>query len=158
MAIYLLYDGVAGAVTASGYEDQIALEGVEFSTTREVEQITGDMQNRARNLPQFEKVKCSKQCDNASYGLLNDAVRGNVGKTAEISIVEPGETPTEFVKYILKDCILCTFEHSSDGDQPSESFEISFSDLEVKFTPHNADGSEGSPSIVGYDLKTAEAR
>lgn len=158
MAIYLKYDGVKGAVTAKGYEGQIALEGVEFSVAREVEQITGDMQNRARNLPAFEKVKCSKQSDQASYGLLNDAVKGAKGKTAEISIVEPGDQPTEFIKYTLKDVIICGFDQSSDGDQPSENFEMSFSDIEVKFTPHGKDGSAGSPGIVGYDLATGTAR
>jgi len=158
MAIYLKLDGVTGAVTASGYEGWIALESVTFSVERTVEQITGDMENRARNLPQCELISCSKQCDQASYGILNEAVKGNAGKNAEIHVCEPGDAPTPYVEYKMKDVIICSFEQSSDGDQPSEDFKLSFSDVEVKFTPHDASGAAGSPGIVGYDLKTAKAR
>lgn len=155
MACYMDYDGVEGAVTAAGYEGQVALEGVEFSIERDVEQIVGDMQNRAKNLPVVEKVKCTKQGDQSSYALIQEAVMGK-GKNCTISIVEPGDTPTEFLRYELKDCIISSYSQSSDGDQPSEEFEISFSFLTYVYTAHDSGGNAATVGRISYDMQTGK--
>lgn len=158
MPIYMKMDGVTGGVTASGYEKQVALESLDFGCGRVVSMRVGDVANRSENLPEFSELNCSKRTDESSYGILNEAVAGKKGKTCEIAIVEPGDKPTEYVKYKLKDCIVSAYNMSSGGDQPMESFSLSFSDVEVKFTPTDKTGASGGPGIVGFDLATGKAR
>lgn len=152
MAVYMEYEGVPGAVTATGYEKWIALESVEVSSTRNIEQITGDVMNRARNLPQWEMVKIAKQADAASEGLITSAMQGK-GVTVKIDVVEPGDKPTPYVQYELTNTIIASFESSSDGDQPSESYELSFTKIKVWFVTHDAQGKQVKSGGITYDLE-----
>ncbi|MEM6483549.1 MAG: type VI secretion system tube protein Hcp [Pseudomonadota bacterium] len=158
MPIYMKMDGVSGPVTASGYEKQVALDGLSFGCNRIVDMTVGNAGNRSENLPQFSEVMCTKATDESSFGILKEAVSGRSAKTIEIAVVETGDKPTEFVKYTLKDCIISHYDMSSSGDQPVESFQISYTDVEVKFTPTDKSGSAGGPGIVGFDLATGKPR
>ncbi|MEM1141405.1 MAG: type VI secretion system tube protein Hcp [Pseudomonadota bacterium] len=158
MPIYMKMDGVNGAVTASGYEKQVALDGLSFGCSRVVSMRVGDSGNRSENLPDFNEVMCTKSTDESSFGILKEAVSGRSGKTVEIAVVEAGEKPTEYVKYTLKDVIVSHYDMSSSGDQPVESFQLSYTDVEVKFTPTDKSGAAGGPGIVGFDLATGKPR
>ena len=158
MPIYMKMDGASGSVTASGYEKQVALESLDFGCGRVVSMRVGECGNRAENLPEFSEVNCSKKTDESSFGILKEATAGKKGKNVEISVVEAGDKPTEYVKYTLKDCVVSAYNMSSGGDQPMENFSLSFTDIEVKFTPTDKTGSAGGPGIVGFDLATGKPR
>lgn len=152
MPCYMEYEGVPGAVTAKGYEKWIALEAVEVSSTRNIEQITGDVMNRATNLPQFEMVKVSKAADASSEGLVTSAMQGK-GVTVKIDIVEPGDTPTPYAQYELTNTIIASFSTSSDGENPTEEYELSFTKIKIWFVTHDAAGKQVSAGGVTYDLE-----
>lgn len=161
MAIYMKVPGVDGSCTASGYKNWIELNSLDFNVVREVSMRTGNMSNRAADLPQFGEIMVSKDTENATYGILNEAVLGKEGKNIEIAVVEPGDTPTEYVKYVLNDCIVSSYSMSAVGgdagtSKPVETAGISFSKIEVCFTTHDKANKGGGVPRVCYDLAEAK--
>ena len=153
MAIYMKVPGADGSVTASGYEKWIELDSVQFGVGRPVDMTTGNMANRASGLPSFSEITVSKETEDSTYGLLNEAVLGTEGKKVELAVVEPGDTPTEFVKYVMEDVIISSYSMSaSGGGKPHESISLSYSKIEIAFTTHDkANKGGGVPRIV-YDI------
>jgi type VI secretion system secreted protein Hcp len=152
MAIYMKVPGADGSVTASGYEKWIELDSMQFGVGRMVTMDTGNLANRASGLPSFSEITVSKATDDSTYGLLNDAILGKEGKTIELAVVEPGDKPTEYVKYELSDAIISSYSMSAAGDRPHESVSISYAKVEVSFTTHDKANKGGGVPRVGYDL------
>jgi type VI secretion system secreted protein Hcp len=153
MAIYMKVPGADGSVTASGYEKWIELDSMDFGVNRTVSMNTGNMANRAAGLPSFSEVSVSKATDDSTYGLLNDAVLGKEGKEIELAVVEPGDKPEEYVKYLLKDAIISSYHMSAGPEgEPVESITISYSFVEVAFTTHDKANKGGGVPRVAYDL------
>ena len=157
MAIYMKVPGTDGSCTAAGYKKWIELDSINFGVSRPVSMRTGNMSNRAADLPQFEEVVISKETEDSTYGILNEAVLGKEGKKIEIAIVEPGDAPTEYVKYVMEDCIVSSFQMSAVGGEagnskPVETAGISFSKIEVCFTTHDKANKGGGVPRVCYDL------
>jgi type VI secretion system secreted protein Hcp len=152
MAIYMKVPGADGSVTASGYEKWIELDSMQFGVGRMVTMDTGNLANRSSGLPSFSEITVSKTTDDSTYGLLNDAILGKEGKKIEIAVVEPGDKPTEYVKYTLEDAIISSYSMSAAGDKPHESVSISYAKVEVAFTTHDKANKGGGVPRVGYDL------
>ena len=161
MAIYMKVPGIDGSVTAKGYEKQIELTSMNFGVSRAVAMDIGNVANRKAGLPQFQEISITKNMDESSYGCLKEAVMATKGNDIEISIVEPGDAPAEFVKYTLTDTFFAHYSLSGAGGAGSgkealqESGMLSFSKIEVAFTPADATGSAGTPQRVIYNLATA---
>jgi type VI secretion system secreted protein Hcp len=129
---------------------------MDFGVSRGISMDTGNMANRAAGLPSFSEVTVSKYTDDSTYGLLNDAILGKEGKEIELAVVEPGDTPTEYVKYLLKDAIVASYSMSAAGEQPHESVAISYSFVEIAFTTHDKANKGGGVPRVAYDLALAQ--
>ena len=157
MAIYMKVPGADGSVTASGYEKWIELDSMDFGVNRHVSMETGNMANRAAGLPQFSEVVVTKETEDSTYGILNEAVLGKEGKEIELAVVEPGDTPEEYIKYKLKDAIFSSWSMSAaKGGKPLESSAISFSFVEVAFTTHDKANKGGGVPRVAYDLSAGK--
>lgn len=152
MAIYMKVPGADGSVTSSGYEKWIELDSMQFGVGRSVSMVTGNIANRSAGLPSFSEVTVSKEMDDSSFGLLNEAVLGKEGKKIEIAVVEPGDKPTEYVKYELEDAIFSSYSMSAAGSRPHESASISYSKVTVSFSTHDKANKAGGVPRVIYDL------
>jgi type VI secretion system secreted protein Hcp len=159
MSIYMKVPGVDGSVTTKGYEKWIELTSLGFGVSRQVAMDVGNVSNRAAGLPQFSEVSVSKEMDESSYGLMNDAVLGKEGKLFEIACVEVGDTAVETVKYDLDNSIISSYSPSGSGGQgggrPYESMSISFSKITASFSSKDKAGASGAKPRVIYDLATA---
>lgn len=157
--IYMQYDGgsIKGSATAEGYKDWITLSSLEFGVGRDVSMETGDSMNRARNMPLFEKIKVTKETDKSSKSLLSEAVMGG-GKVVKINIVEPREQgkAQPYVEYELKNCVISNYTQSSDGDQPTEDIELSYTAIEVNFTTFDEAGNQADKGGITYDIAKAK--
>jgi len=160
MAIYMKVPGVDGSVTSKGYEKQIELQSMNFAVFRPVDMTVGNVANRKAGLPNFQEISISKVMDESSYGCLKEAVMATSGAEIEITLVEAGDDPTEFVKYTLTDTFFSSYNMSGQGgaglgkEAIQESASLSFSKIEVAFTPADSKGSAGTPQRVLYNLAT----
>lgn len=157
MSIYMKVPGADGSVTATGYEKWIEVDSMQFGVGRSVEMVTGNMSNRASGLPMFSEITVSKETEDSTFGLLNDAVLAKEGKKIELAVVEVGDSATEYVKYVLDDAIISSYSMSASQGKPQESISISYAKLEVAFTTHDKANKGGGVPRVVYDLTLGQA-
>lgn len=155
MAIYMKYStpDVKGDVTTEGFTDQIELTSLQWGIGRGVGSPTGASKNREASTPSVSEVTVTKNLDLSTEGLLKEAFSGAGKAKVEISFVRTdGGGGVAYLVYTLTDVMISGWSSSSGGDKPSESLSLNFTKIEVKNTPQKADGTEGDPSTVTYDL------
>ncbi len=155
MAIYIKYTNPAvnGDVTTTGFEKQFEVFSFQWGVGRGIGSPTGSSGNREASTPSISEVTVSKSLDNASGGLLKEALSSGGKATLVISFVRTdGAGADGFLEVTLTDTMISGYSISSGGDKPSENISFNFVKIEVKFTPMNTDGTKGSPFPVTYDL------
>ncbi|MBU6419096.1 MAG: type VI secretion system tube protein Hcp [Proteobacteria bacterium] len=155
MAIYIKYTNptVDGDVTTTGFEKQIEVHSFQWGVGRGIGSPTGASGNREASTPSVSEVTVSKSLDNASGGLLKEALSSGGKAKLVISFVRTDGTGADtFLEITLTDTMISGYSMSSGGDKPSESLSFNFTKIEVKFTPMKEDGTKGSPFPVTYDL------
>ncbi len=158
MAIYLLYEGIKGNVTADGYKDHIQIASLQFGVGRGVSMEPGNLANREATRPSVSEVTISKTADNSVTDFFRESVVGSAGKTAKFKFVQTGTD--KVIKYMnidLFDTIVSGYSISAPGDgDPMESISISFSKIEVNYNDFDTANKNSNPQRVGYDLATAK--
>ena len=155
MAIYVKFTdpNVEGDVTTEGFTKQIEINSFQWGVGRGISSPTGASGNREASTPSISEVTVSKELDNASGGLLKEALSSSGKAKAVISFVRTeNKGATTYLEVTLTDVMISGYSISSGGDRPSESVSFNFTKIEVKFTPMKEDGTAGSPYPVTYDL------
>lgn len=155
MAIYIKYTNptVDGDVTTQGFDKQIEVHSFQWGVGRGVGAPTGASGNREASTPSVSEITVTKNLDNASGGLLKEALSSGGKATLVISFVRTdGSGADTYLEVTLTDTMISGYSLSSGGDRPTESLSFNFVKIEVKFTPMKPDGSKGSPFPVTYDL------
>jgi type VI protein secretion system component Hcp len=75
------------------------------------------------------------------------------GKAAECKIYFIDSSNTDYVEITLRDATFSNYKFKAHGEHPSESFDITYTRIDVRHTPRNEKGMpEGSPTSSGFDL------
>jgi type VI secretion system secreted protein Hcp len=158
MAIYLLYEGIKGNVTADGYKDHIQLMSVQFGVGRGISMEPGNLANREATRPSVSELTITKQADNSVTDFFREAVVGSAGKTAKFKFVQTGtDKVVEYLNIDLSDVLVSGYSISAGGDSdPMESISLSFSKIEVNYNDFDTSNKNSNPQRVGYDLATAK--
>lgn len=153
MTIYMKVDGIDGSVTAKGFEKWIELSSFHFSTSRAISMEAGNAANRNHGRASVSEIVVTKMMEQSSFGLLQDALRGDKGKKVTIKIVEIGQDKyREYVSYELDDTLLSGYSVSTGGDVPAETVTLSYSKITTSFTSADKNNKAGQPARVVYDL------
>ncbi|HEX7389064.1 MAG TPA: type VI secretion system tube protein Hcp [Acidiphilium sp.] len=156
MAVYMKYGSINGDVTTEGYKDYIELHSFQWGVGRGVSMQSGSGQGRESSLPSLSEINVSKAYDIASPDLLKEALKGEV-KDVDIVFVRTKTDGTGGDKYLevkMKDVILSGLSMSSGGDQPSEALSLNYSSISFVSIPMKDDGTQGTQTVVNFDLKT----
>jgi len=158
MAIYLLYEGIKGNVTAEGYKDHIDVQSMTFGVGRGISMDPGNLANREATRPSISEITITKLMDNSTTSLFKESVTGSAGKKVMLKFVRTGaDKVNEFMNYELEDCLVSGYNVSGNGDsQPIETVTLSFSKILINHTDNDNTNKSGSPARVGYDLATAK--
>lgn len=157
MPIYLNWNSgaITGDVTESSHTGWIELNSLQWGVGRSISMATGSVSNQSPSVPSFSEVVVTKDSDDTSYKLLQQAYQGT-GVPVVIDFVRTpgGASPVTYLEITLTNCMISGFSTSSGGDAPSESLTLSYTAIQYMFTPTNADGSMGQQAGVSYDLGT----
>ncbi len=158
MAVYIEYDGIAGNVTAQGFEEHIKVLSLHFGVGRGISMEAGNMANREATRPTLSEITFTKLADNATTPLFQESVTGSAGKIVKIKFVQTGaEKVVQFMDYELTDCLVSGYSISADSDgDPVETITLSFSKIMVNYHDYDKANAGKSPQRVGYDLTTAK--
>jgi len=153
MTIYMKVETIDGGVTAKGFEKWIELNSFHFSTSRAISMEAGNIANRNHGRPNISEIIVTKLMEQSSFGLLQEALRGDKGRKVTIKIVEVAQDKyREYVSYELEDTLLSGYSVSTGGEVPVETVTLSYSKITTSFTSTDKGNKAGQPARVVYDL------
>ncbi|XZE52072.1 type VI secretion system tube protein Hcp [Planctomycetaceae bacterium SH139] len=148
---------IKGDSTASGYQDHIILESVEFGAARSIIIPTGKTARESGH-PSFSEISCAKKFDIASTELFMQSVSGSSLGEATITYLQTDTegNPEPFLIITLKDPIVTSYQNSSYGDRPEERFRMNFTKIQLAYTQYSGEvAKKASPK--GWDLLESKA-
>ncbi len=156
MGIYMDYDGIKGEATQNDHKKWIDVLSLSWGAGRSINTVAGRATNREASEPSLSDVTIVKSFDAATPKLFTEACAGNQGKTVKIDITTTGSPSVVFCTYTLYNSLVSTYSVGSGGDRPTESISISYTKMELKFTPYDDKNKAGTPTTVSYDLATTK--
>ena len=133
MAIYVEIGKIKGNVSADGHKDWIEVNSMSFGVGRAIPMMVGSQTNREATHPSFSEISFSKEMDDSSPYIFRESVVGE-GKQIKVHVVKTGANKLEsVVEYTLEAALVSSYSITSTGGQPSETFTISFTKIEMKY-------------------------
>jgi type VI secretion system secreted protein Hcp len=156
---FLKLDGIAGESTHVAHKGEIDVEAWSVGVSRDAPPGGGGGGGGAGKAD-FDDFHFVSRLSKASPPLLLACATGSHLKEALLSGVKQSESAkgTEFLKYRLADVQVSSFHQSGAEDDggPVDQFSLSYSKIEVTYTPTTETGKAGKSVKVGYDLKSAK--
>lgn len=155
--IYLHLPGIAGNVSAKGYQNWIALISFQFHIGKNLAMQVGRKNDRYSARPHFSEMEVVKYRDIASPLIFSRLLDNTVLDQVEIHKVMTGSNNLEATeKYMLKDVVISRFESAAGEIADSEVLNFNFTQIELSYSGRNAANKMTSPLRAGYNLETAE--
>jgi type VI secretion system secreted protein Hcp len=154
---FLKLDGIAGESTHVAHKGEIDVEAWSFGVERDTDPAAG--RGRGAGKADFDDFHFVSRLSTASPPLLLACATGSHIKEALLSGVKQSEASKggEFLKYRLSDVQVSSFHQGgADDGAPTDQFSLSYSKIEVTYTPTTASGKAGPAVEAGYDLKSAK--
>jgi type VI secretion system secreted protein Hcp len=79
-------------------------------------------------------------------------------KEATLTVRKAGESPLEYIKVKMSDCLVSGVTTGGSGgeDRLTENVTLNFAKVEVEYTPQKEDGSGDAPATMGWDISKNE--
>lgn len=161
--IYMDFPGLKGEVVDKNYQGKIALEGVHFQTTRDINQDVGSGRARELSKPHITQMTIYKRVDSASIGLFGKSVKGtDAAKQVTITFTRTGASgSTAYFGFTLDNVLVSSYELVSgnmngDDEEPMEKITLAFTVIEESYHEMGADGKTTAQSTEMYNLLAGE--
>lgn len=161
MAIYMKIDSIKGDVTAKNYQNWIELDDYNFSSSKNIINRSGNLNNRTISLPTLSQLVALKKTDCSSPLLFSNSCQN---KSLGTIMIHNNRTSNQLESYLeikLYDAILSfyninSWNNSGENSDAEEEIRISYGKLEMKYIPRDSQNKAMSPITAGYDLETSE--
>ena len=101
----------------------------------------------------MQDLRITKRMDSSSPLLMLACASGEHFKQARVTSRKAGERPLEFLKFILWDVLVSSYETSGSDLVPVEHVSLNFAKIQFEYTPQKPDGSGGAAIETGWDIK-----
>ncbi len=152
VAIFLDVTGIAGSSVSARHPNEIELTGYRFEVQNSTDVGSGGGSGVGR--ANFSPLVVSKLLDVASPGLMLAVATGRHIPEVTLTVERLGESPTRLAEIVLTDVTIGEFSDQSEEDAqfPGDDVLLSYGTIEFTVWPGSADGSEGDPVTVGWDV------
>ena len=153
MAIYMKFGSINGAVTTKGFEKWIELGSCQLGVNRSIGTAARGLKNREGSEPSFSEIVVTKNQDESSPKLLEDAWGGDLGTKVQLKFTTTTKNAVEtFLSIELENCGISSYSMSSHAEGiPMESLALNYTKITFAQTASDAKVG-GSPVRVAYDL------
>ena len=154
--MFMKIDGVTGESKDSGHPDEIDVIawtwGLQQSGSRHMGGGGGSGKVNVQDL------SFTKYVDKSSTDLMLFCCNGKHVKEATLTVRKAGESPVEYIKVKMSDCLISGVTTGGSGgeDRLTENVTLNFAKVEVEYTPQKEDGSGDAPSAMGWDISKNE--
>jgi type VI secretion system secreted protein Hcp len=173
---FLKIDGIKGESTDKEHKDEIDLISFSWGETNAGRAfggggIGGGGGGGGAGRVTFQDFHFTHKVDKATPLLFFACASGQHIATATLTCRRPGSPgitaaapdapvpaprPGEFLIYVMTNVLVSSFSDagvSADEDRPVESISLNFTQLQIEYTPQNADGANGTPITRGWDVR-----
>jgi len=162
MSIYVLYDGVKGECSDDNHKDWQDVHSISWGVGRNITSRAGTQGDRESSNAVISNIMIKKFMDKATPKNFIESCCGT-GKTVIIRLTKTGtgSGADVFMEYILSNALISYYQveaESQENERPVEKMEISFTDVEVKYTPYDEDGCQLPQHAVAFDTATNTKR
>jgi type VI secretion system secreted protein Hcp len=164
--IVMKLDPIKGDCQLEGYPDYITLDDVSWDINREPkESAKGATQDLNFGVPEAGAVNVTKQMDISSVDLMKMATGGGASPSqCVIKFIQSGvggASSSEYKSYLeitLKRPVVKKWGINGSGDErPSETLEIMYNSIEMKYTSIDDKGGTKDYGPKGWDLVKGKA-
>jgi type VI secretion system secreted protein Hcp len=151
---------IKGEVTESTRVGWLAIDTASFGASRAggVEVGSGQ-EKRHRNPPSIAPLQITRTYDAASPLLFNAACAGDP-VDVQIDYVEPAsgpdKAPNTYLQLSLRACLITNYSSSGGGGGLSESLSLSFTAVNIDYTPYDETDKAGKTTRGFFDLITGK--
>lgn len=159
MSIFLRIPGISGEASDSPQHRQwIDVDQLHWKTHRRITSATATQRARESANAEFSDLQILRRMDSATPYLFIETCCG-IGKTVEIHLCKTGtgHGADVYTAYTLHHALLSDYRVISSGfgnNRPIERLSVSFSGMEIRYTPYDEDGGAMAPIAVGFDTST----
>lgn len=158
MSVFMKYDGIDGESSDKGHDKWIDVENWSWGVTRQITSATSTQSDRESTNAKITDLNIQKRMDSASPKLFLESCCGT-GKDVIIHLTKTGTGggADTFMEYKLKNALISEYSvagAAGETDRPLETINISFVEMESKYTPYDQDGKSQAPIAVGFDTST----
>jgi type VI secretion system secreted protein Hcp len=132
---------INGDSIVEGHDKWITISSLELGVGRAFS-VSGGGADRETSNPSFAEFKLKKSVDVASADLFMQAVCGKSLGVATIHFLQTGGADKKQQVYLtikLTDAIVSAYSAKSEGDRPSETFSINFTQVSYKYDAFSGD-------------------
>jgi type VI secretion system secreted protein Hcp len=151
---------IKGEVTETTRAGWIAIDRASFGASRaDGIEVGSGQEKRHRNVPTISPLTILRTYDAASPLLFNAAVAGEP-VDVWIDYVEPANAqdkpPNIFLKLSLRACLITSYSTGGGGGGLTESLSLSYTGLNVEYTPYDETDKAGTTTRGFFDLITGK--
>lgn len=150
--MHMKIDGVKGEAKDSSHKDEIDVLSWSWGMSQSGSRHTGSGGGSGK--VSVQDLSLVKYIDKASTDLMLFCCNGKHIPSAQLTIRKAGETPVEYMKVKLSDCLISAIHTGGSGgeDRLTETVTVNFAKVEVEYTPQKEDGSGEAPTNMGWDI------
>ncbi len=154
--MFIKVDGVTGESKDSAHSGEIDVIawtwGLQQSGSRHMGGGGGSGKVNVQDL------SFTKYVDKSSTDLMLFCCNGKHVKEATLTVRKAGESPLEYIKIKMSDCLVSGVTNGGSGgeDRLTENVTLNFAKVEVEYTPQKEDGSGDAPATMGWDISKNE--
>ncbi|MBX2809443.1 MAG: type VI secretion system tube protein Hcp [Cellvibrionaceae bacterium] len=162
MSIFMLYDGIKGECSDENHKEYQDIHSISWGVNRKITSSTGTYGDRESTNATIGNILIKKHMDKATPKNFIEACCGT-GKKVIIRLTKTGTDSGAdiFMEYILSNALISYYQveaESQGNERPVEKMEISFTDVEVKYTPYDEDGRTSAKHAAAFDTATNTKR
>lgn len=158
MSIFMQFEGIKGEVSDKGHKAWLDVANIEWAVERRITAKSSTRHDRESANAEISSLILFRRMDSATPKLFIESCCGT-GKTVIIRLTKTGtgEGADVYMEYTLKNALITKYRVLARGrakKRPVEILSISFSGIEMKYTPYDQDGNALAPIAVGFDVST----
>lgn len=158
MSIFMKVDGINGETSDSNYKNWLDIESISWNTNRKITSNTSTQDDRESANAEISSLFVKKYMDKATPQIFLETCCGT-GKTITIRLTKTGKGKgsDQYMEYVLSNALFAYYQIEAESqtvDRPIEKMEISFTKLEVKYTPYDENGIQLANLATSFDTAT----
>ena len=158
MTIHLLMDGAKGSSSDQPHKDWIDIVQLCWGSRRRITANSSTRDDRESSNAEISALTFTKYLDESTPALFLEACCGRgQTMTVDMTYTGAGAGARTYNRYVLHNAVVSEYKMAAwaqEGERPLEKIKISFTRVELRYSPSDQDNRPLPPISVSFDTAT----